>query len=232
MKRAMNRLRVYFLFLLVLALYGCAIGRGGVPLEDLRAKANQGDPAAQFQLGVAYDEGRGVAKDQREAVAWYRKSSEQDYAAAQNSLGSMYQYGEGVLQDNSEAVRWYQKAADQGYGEGYTNLGYMYDTGLGVKQDKTKAIILYQRGADTGSLNAMLNLGVCYWKGDGLSTDFVQAYKWLDLARYYTQRSSNMRLKWQVREVLGQVKKEMTAEQISAAERLAKEWASEKTTLR
>ena len=136
----------------------------------------------------------------------------------------MNQYGEGVPQDNTEAVRWYQKAADQDYGEAYTNLGYMYDGGLGVTQDKQRAVKLYHNGAEKGSLNAMLNLGISYWKGEGVSKDIVQAYKWLDLARFYTQRSPNMRLKWRVRGALDEVKKEMTKEQISRAEQLTREW--------
>jgi len=211
-------------FLPLVLLCACATGGGGVPLAELRTKADQGDAAAQFALGAAYDAGREVKRDQREAAAWYRKAAEQGFAAAQNSLGSLYQFGEGAPQDNAEAVRWYQKAADQGYSEAYTNLGYMYDGGLGVKQDKQKAVMLYQRGAENGSLNAMLNLGVSYWKGDGVTQDLVQAYKWLDLARFYTQTSSNMRLKYRVRGVLDQVKKEMTREQISVAEELTRKW--------
>lgn len=225
MKKVRNRLLVWFVLPFAFVLSGCAgMGSGGVPIEELRAKANQGDANAQFQLGFAFDQGRGVAKNQTEAATWYRKAAEQGDAAAQNSLGSMYQYGEGVSQDNAEAVRWYQKAADQGYREAYTNLGYMYDGGLGLKQDKEKAVKLYHSGAEKGSLNAMLNLGVSYWKGEGVSKDLVQAHMWLDLARFYTQRSPNMQLKWRVRGALDEVKKEMTKEQISKAEQLAREW--------
>ena len=165
-----------------------------------------------------------MAKNLSEAAVWYRKAAEQGHADAQNSLGSMYQFGEGVPQDNAKAVRWYQKAMDQGLGEAYTNLGYMYDGGLGVKQDKQKAVKLYLTGAEKGSLNAMLNLGVSYWKGEGVSKDLVEAYKWLDLARFYTQRSPNMQLKWRVRGVLDEVKSEMTEGQISRAKQLSREW--------
>ena len=215
-----------FAFPVVLLLSGCAgmSGGGGVPIDELRAKANQGDTNAQFQLGVAYDQGRNIGKNQIEAAAWYRKAAEHGHAAAQNSIGSMHQYGEGAPQDNAEAVKWYQKAADQGYGEAYTNLGYMYDGGLGVKQDKQKAVTLYQTGAEKGSNNSMLNLGVSYWKGEGVSKNIVQAHKWLDLARFYTQSSPNMQLKYRVRGALDEVKKEMTKEQISKAEQLTQEW--------
>ncbi|KAB2645301.1 MAG: SEL1-like repeat protein, partial [Verrucomicrobia bacterium] len=41
------------------------------------AKAKQGDADAQFNLGVCYESGNGVAKDYVEAVKWYRKAAEQ-----------------------------------------------------------------------------------------------------------------------------------------------------------
>jgi TPR repeat protein len=61
-----------------------------------------------------YQEGHGVAKDDREAVKWYRKAAEQGNAPAQYSLGVMYEDGRGVTKDESEAVKWYRKAAEQG----------------------------------------------------------------------------------------------------------------------
>ena len=41
----------------------------------------------QYNLGVGYYKGEGVAKDQAEAVKWYRKAAEQNLAKAQYSLG-------------------------------------------------------------------------------------------------------------------------------------------------
>ncbi len=206
-------------------LSGCAsTGVSSKQIEDLRIKAEQGNPASQFQLGVAYDQSQGVTRNLSEAASWYRKAADKGYAVAQNSLGSLYQYGEGIPQDNKEAMLWYKKAAEQDYGEAYTNLGYMYDGGLGVEQDKQKAVRLYHKGAEKSSLNAMLNLGISYWKGEGVSSDLVQAYMWLNLARFYTQRSTNMQLKWRVRGVLDEVKKQMTEDQINKAKELTRKW--------
>ena len=204
-----------------LTLSGCSTtGSGHVNIEELRAKAQQGDPDAQFQLGIAQDQGVGVAKDQSEAASWYRKAAEKGHAPAQNSLGSMYQHGEGVTLDNAEAVQWYRKSADQGFVEAYTNLGYMYDFGLGVPQDKQKAFELYHQGAEKGSLNGMLDLGVSYWQGQGCPKNIVQAYWWLDQARYRTQSSPDMQLKWRIRGALDEVAKEMTQTDMDAAVKL------------
>ena len=54
-----------------------------------------------------------MAKDQAEAVKWYRKAAEQNLAKAQYNLGVCYAHGEGVVKDQVEAVKWYRKAAEQ-----------------------------------------------------------------------------------------------------------------------
>ena len=51
------------------------------------------------------DNGRGVPKDDAEAVRRRRLAAEQGNAAAQTLLGAMYASGEGVPEDAAEAVR-------------------------------------------------------------------------------------------------------------------------------
>ena len=58
-----------------------------------RKAAEQGDPDAQYNLGVRYDTARGIEKDTQQAVAWYRKAADQGYARAQYSLGVKYDSG-------------------------------------------------------------------------------------------------------------------------------------------
>ena len=57
--------------------------------QSRRAESRRG----AIQLGVCYDDGEGVAKDQAEAVKWYRKAAEQNDAAAQYNLGVCYAKG-------------------------------------------------------------------------------------------------------------------------------------------
>ena len=83
-------------------------------LRLTRSLADRGDAAAQYNLGIMYENGRGVRKDDAEAVRWYRKAADQGHLEAQNNLGAMYEDGHGVPQDYVEAVRWYRKAAING----------------------------------------------------------------------------------------------------------------------
>ncbi|HCN07703.1 MAG TPA: hypothetical protein DIT01_07195, partial [Lentisphaeria bacterium] len=60
-----------------------------------RKAAEQGDAAAQLNLGKMYATGLGVPEDDAEAFKWFRKAAEQGYADAQYHLGLMYANGEG-----------------------------------------------------------------------------------------------------------------------------------------
>lgn len=104
-------------------------------LQALRAKADEGDAKAQYQLGTMY----GVAKNYPEAVRWFRKAAEQGEAMAQVDLGFHYSNGLGVPQDYAEAVKWYRKAAEQGLPLGQFSLGRMYNNGQGVSYDYVRA---------------------------------------------------------------------------------------------
>ncbi|MDR2302146.1 MAG: sel1 repeat family protein, partial [Deltaproteobacteria bacterium] len=101
-------------------------------VKRFRKAADQGDPEAQFYLGVAYYNGEGVPQDYAKAAKWYRKAADQGIPKAQLNLGYLYYNGEGVPQDYAEAVKWYRKAADQGIPEAQFNLGVAYGNGKGV----------------------------------------------------------------------------------------------------
>jgi len=92
-------------------------------IEKLRQKAEEGDADAQFNLGIMYDNGKGVEQDYKEAVKWFRKVAEQGYADGQFGLGVMYAEGQGVEQDYKEAVKWFREAAEQGDAKAQYNLG-------------------------------------------------------------------------------------------------------------
>src|SRR5206468_6802374 len=69
-------------------------------LAEIRAGADKGDAKAQYELGAAFLLGTlGVAKDEVEAVKWFRKAAEQNYAFAQFMLGACYHDGQGVTKN-------------------------------------------------------------------------------------------------------------------------------------
>jgi uncharacterized protein len=64
-------------------------------LRLLGPLAEEGNVAAQFNLGLMYQLSQGVPQDDEAATSWYRKAAEQGLADAQYNLGFMYANGPG-----------------------------------------------------------------------------------------------------------------------------------------
>ena len=147
--------------------------RSSIPRDPAKAArrfrkaAEKGSAAAQFNLGVLYDTGRGVPGDLGAAVTWYRKAAQQGFAEAQFNLAQMHRRGEGAERDAAEAVKWFLKAAKQGHVLAQFNLSIMYEHGAGVGKDDTKAADWCRKAAEQGHADAQYNLGQMYRLGQG-----------------------------------------------------------------
>jgi hypothetical protein len=131
---------------------------GGDPAEAARwyrRAAEQGHAGAQNNLGLLYEEGRGVEQDLSEAGRWYRLAAERGLVAGQVNLARMYEEGRGTAQDFGQAARWYRQAADQGHAEAQYRLGRLYGQGQGVQADAKKAARWYRKAAHRGHLQAL-----------------------------------------------------------------------------
>ena len=130
-------------------------------LAEIRAGADKGDAKARYELGRAFFSGTiGVAKDEAEAVKWYRKAAEQNVADAQYNLGVCYAIGQGVTEDDAEAVKWFRKAAEQNYADAQYNLGVCYDSGEGVAKDEIEAYKWWLLAAGHGNDDAKYNVTI------------------------------------------------------------------------
>lgn len=112
---------------------------------ELKAKAEQGDAAAQCELGLSYSKGDGVEQDEQEGVKWLIKAAEQGHADAQYWLGRRYLHGRLNVQ---EATKWFLKAAEQGHAGAQYWLGRCYQLGAGVEKDELKAVEWYRKAAE------------------------------------------------------------------------------------
>jgi len=124
-------------------------------IDALVAKANAGNPEAEFKMGVKYELGAQVPKDPSKAAEWYRKAAEKGYLEAQHSLGVLYEFGNGVPLDYATAAQWYSKAADKGFAPAEFSLGLCYVHGKGVPQDYDKALYWYQKAAEQRNSDAL-----------------------------------------------------------------------------
>lgn len=103
------------------------IGDYATALRLWRPLAEQGNARAENNIGVMYENGKGVSQDVDEAIRWYRLAAAQGYAGAQYDLGLAYAIGRGSVQrDPVRAYMWFSLAAESLSG----------DTGTLVKQTR------------------------------------------------------------------------------------------------
>jgi hypothetical protein len=88
-------------------------------LRWYRMAAEGGNAMAQLRLGLTYDDGDGVPKDQAEAAKWYLLAARQGDATAQRKLAYLYATGQGIEADAAAAFDWYGKALGQSLREAW-----------------------------------------------------------------------------------------------------------------
>jgi uncharacterized protein len=116
-------------------------------LQLSRSLADQGDARAQSILGLIYYGGRGVSRNDNEAVRWFRHAADLGDATGNLYLGVMFADGRGVPQDYAEAAKWYRLAADLGDAQAQYNLGLAYAKGEGVSPDNVSAHMWFNLAA-------------------------------------------------------------------------------------
>ena len=80
----------------------------------LKPRADEGDPEAQFNLGLYYFQGLGGDRNYPEAAILFRSAAEQGHVMAANNLGAMNMDGRGVQRNLPEAWFWFAIVAHRG----------------------------------------------------------------------------------------------------------------------
>lgn len=139
---------------------------------DIKKAAEQGDAAAQYNLGRMYYFDQG---DYTEAVKWFRKAAGQGHDQAQAFLGLTYIMGRHVPQDYAEALKWYRKAAEQGNARAQRTLGSMYYLGQGVPQDYVQAHKWYNLAAASFPEAETLSRNLAVYNRDEVASKMTPA---------------------------------------------------------
>lgn len=119
------------------------------------------DAVAQFRYAEMLRDGRGVAKNIREAVTWTRKAADGGLAAAQCQMGLFYMNGLGVEQDDDKAVEWLEKAAKQAQAQAQCNLG-IYHARFSNKESVRLALKWFNEAVTQDYADAEYNLAKLY----------------------------------------------------------------------
>ncbi len=136
-------------------------------LQPLQAR---GVAEAQYLLGRIYEQGDGLARDQRKAMEFYRAAAEQGHGEARQRVEILEQSDA----QESVVVEWYLPAARDGDTEAQYHLGYMYETGWGVPVDESEAWRWYREAAMQDHDMAQLRLGMMKIVGIGGQVNFEE----------------------------------------------------------
>ena len=79
--------------------------------KEFRAAAENGEPRAQFSLGLLYIRGQGVKPDLKEAMKWLRRAAGQGDGEARMVLGDLYRRDIPLLRNLVKSYMWLTLAA-------------------------------------------------------------------------------------------------------------------------
>ncbi len=152
-------------------------------IDLLREKADQGEPAAQFRLGVMYETGEypAIPKSLKKAAEYYEKAADQGYMPAKNKMAVIYYHGlAGYEKDVTKSIALFKEAADSGRADSRFMLGSLYLKGVeGLDKDVKEGTRLIYTAALKGNEMAMDELGVMYFNGtEEIKRDRGKAYMW------------------------------------------------------
>lgn len=136
----------------------------------------------QYLLGWLYHNGLGVARDNTQAVKFFRLASDKGLAIAYSNLGICYDDGEGVPKDQVEGARLFRLGANKEHPPAQYNLGLSFYYGKGVSENVVEAFKLFRKSAEHGFAPGQYMIGECYERGLGVERDIDEAIRYYELA--------------------------------------------------
>jgi len=151
--------------------------------KDLNSKvisaAESGDTQAQYLLGMAYLNGKGIERNKEKALSMLEKSAVAGNSEAQYLLGEYYAATGKSDADFQKAIDWYQKSIKQDCMPALMGLGILTATGKGVPKNTDAGIQMVTKAAEAGYSGAQALLGVLMITGDlGVNKDLNSGFNW------------------------------------------------------
>lgn len=123
--------------------------------EELLGKAEDGDPAAMFEVAELSYHGEQTVKDHKQALRWFRESAKAEYVPAMLQMMRFYEKGELVKRNLKLSMSWVKKAAATGEAQGRYALAEAYIYGSTGKQDVEEGLRILDEMAADGDETAL-----------------------------------------------------------------------------
>jgi TPR repeat protein len=109
-------------------------------ITELKNRAQNGEAKAQIELAIRLRDGKGVTKNDADAMQWAHKAADAGNADAQDFVGFAYLRGAVVKRNTALAIAYFKEAADESAQAAF-NLGQCYFGAQGTKQDCSEIAI-------------------------------------------------------------------------------------------
>lgn len=152
--------------------------RAAAELEQI---ARQGDPHAQYLMGLLFRDGGLLVPDAEQAKHWLELSA-QELSNAQYALGKLCLSDDPDIHDPAKGLYWLQQAAGSGHEYAAYRLGKEYLAGENISKDAAKAAVHLHQAAEQSNPYAQYLLGKLYLMGDGVPKDKESAQYWFSMA--------------------------------------------------
>lgn len=139
-------------------------------LTDIQRKAADGDAKAQTELAMRLRDGKGIEKNDAEALMWAHKAADAGNADAMDIVGFAYLRGAVVKRNPAIAIAYFKAAAHDSASAAF-NLGQCYFGAQGTEQDCEKALEWWKKAAEKGHGRAAAVAAMAYRSGEGVAAD-------------------------------------------------------------
>lgn len=135
-----------------------------------------GHSLAQFNLGLCYENAKGIDRDLEKAADCYKKAAALSHSGAIYNLALFHMEGIGGLpKDQTRALELLELAAKAGMKKAQSYLGIYYANESSNLVDYSKAVSYLEKAASKKDAAAEYHLGICYERGLGVERDLRTA---------------------------------------------------------
>ena len=136
-----------------------------------RVAAEQGNAAAQYNVGKAYANGQGLPQNYSYAALWFEKAANQGLPQAQRHLDYI-----------RKIVNQRMAAAEQGDVAARYDVMTLSASSSAAAVDYNAVYVWFSKAAEKGDADAQLGLGRLYENQHAVTRDLIVAYMWFSIA--------------------------------------------------
>ena len=145
-------------------------------VEALRKAAETGPARDQYNLGVVYLLGQGMATDVAAAGKWFRIAADKEYGLGLCCKGLCTAVQDAGVRSEEEAANWHRIRAEQGDASSQVAHGAFLVYGRGVSVDKQAAAEWFRKASEQGDADGQCAYGMMLFNGRGVPKDEAKAF--------------------------------------------------------